>query len=384
MNLYFECNMGAAGDMLASALVGLFDDKDAIIAKLNKLSLPDTTIEYGEKTQCGITGTHLNITIGGEVETPDTHHHHHAHRTLCEVLEIVDSLTVSEKVKDDVKAIYTIVAEAESQAHGEPVGEVHFHELGMLDAIADITICAFMINELQPERIICSPINVGGGTVHCAHGVLPVPAPATANILAGIPYYKSDVQTELCTPTGAAVLKYYACEFIDNPSFRNVAKIGVGAGTKQLENANILRAFLYDDGAVTELSCNVDDMTGEELGFAIEMMMKNGALDCFATPVMMKKGRPAYMLTVLCNSGDTEDFVRLVFKHTTTLGVRKYTPARYTLEREFIADSGVQIKHSEGYGTQKEKIEFDNIKKLAVENDISVFEARKRIMNQEN
>ena len=125
-------------------------------------------------------------------------------------------------------------------------------------------------------------------------------------------------------------------------------------------------------------------MTGEELGFAIEMMMKNGALDCFATPVMMKKGRPAYMLTVLCNSGDTEDFVRLVFKHTTTLGVRKYTPARYTLEREFIADSGVQIKHSEGYGTQKEKIEFDNIKKLAVENDISVFEARKRIMNQEN
>lgn len=376
--------MGAAGDMLASALVGLFDDKDAIIAKLNKLSLPDTTIEYGEKTQCGITGTHLIIVIGGEVETPDTHHHHHAHRTLGEVLEIVDSLTVSEKVKDDVKSIYTIVAEAESQAHGEPVGEVHFHELGMLDAIADITICAFMINELQPERIICSPINVGGGTVNCAHGVLPVPAPATANILAGIPYYKSDVQTELCTPTGAAVLKYYACEFTDKPSFRNMAKIGVGAGTKQLENANILRAFLYDDGAVTELSCNVDDMTGEELGFAIEMMMKNGALDCFATPVMMKKGRPAYMLTVLCNSGDTEDFVCLIFKHTTTLGVRKYTPARYTLGRELIADSGVQIKRSEGYGTQKEKIEFDNIKKLAVENDISVFEARKRIMNQEN
>lgn len=373
--------MGAAGDMLASALVGLFDDRDAIIAKLNSLALPDTKIEYGEKSQGGIVGAHLNIVIGGEVETPDTHHyhHHHAHRNLGEVLEIVDALNVNGKVKADVRAIYTIVAEAEAKAHNEPVGEVHFHELGMLDAIADITICAFLMNELQPAHVSCSPINVGGGTVKCAHGVLPVPAPATANILVGVPYYKSEIQTELCTPTGAAVLKYYADEFTEMPDFAGVKKIGIGAGTKELERANIVRAFLCDDNSVTELACNVDDMTGEEIGFAIEVMMNSGALDCFATPVMMKKGRPAYMLTVLCSAADTDKFVRLMFKHTTSIGLRKYTPSRYTLDRTFREESGVQIKRSEGYGTVKEKIEFEDIKKLALEKDISVFEARKEL-----
>ena len=373
--------MGAAGDMIASALVDLFSDKEAVVDNLNTLGLPDTQIVYGTKTQCGIEGTHLEIIIGGEVETPHHHyhHHHHEHRNLAEVLEIVDSLNVSDKVKDDVKNIYSIVAQVEAKAHNASPGEVHFHELGMLDAIADITISAYLLNELKPERILCSSINAGGGTVECAHGVLPVPAPATANILCGVPYYKSDIETELCTPTGAAVLKYFADEFTDIPEFKNVQKTGVGAGTKELERANIIRVFQYDDSVIAELSCNIDDMTGEEAAFAAERIMESGALDCFIQPIIMKKGRPAYMLTVLCNTADSEKFARLIFKHTTTIGIRKYTPGRYTLDRQISDAGGVHIKRSEGYGQSKSKPEFEDIKKLAVEKDISIFEARELI-----
>ncbi|MCR5208290.1 MAG: nickel pincer cofactor biosynthesis protein LarC [Eubacterium sp.] len=384
MNLYFECNTGAAGDMLASVLVSLFDDKEKITAELNSLSLPHTVIKYGEKAQNGINGAHLEIIINGEKEEPDgehhSHHHHHG-RSLEEIYSIIDSLNVGDKVKKDIKSIYGIVAEAEAQAHGAPVGEIHFHELGMLDAIADITVSAYLIEKLNIGKIYASPINVGNGTVKCAHGVLPVPAPATANILVGVPYYKSDINTELCTPTGAAVLKYFCDGFTESPRLDSVKKIGIGSGTKELKQANILRAFLYEEETVTELSCNIDDMTGEETAFATEIIMKEGALDCFVTPVFMKKGRPAYLLTVLCNNADAENFAALIFKHTTTIGIRKYAPSRYTLERE-LKDEGVPIKRSEGYGTAKEKIEFENIKALALEKNVSVFEARKELEEQ--
>ena len=378
MNIYFECNMGAAGDMIASALVDLFEDKEQIVRELNSLGLPHTNIIHSEKQQSGISGTHLDIIINGEEETPDHHGHHHHHhgRGLGEIFHIIDNLSIDEKVKADIKSIYTIVAEAEAMAHNAEVGEVHFHELGMLDAIADITISAYLINRLSPDRIIASPINVGNGTVKCAHGVLPVPAPATANILTGVAYYKSEINTELCTPTGAAVLKYFVSEFVSSPILNNVQKTGIGTGTKELEQANIIRAFLFDDGGITELSCNIDDITGEEAAFAAEKMLSEGALDCFITPIIMKKGRPAYMFTVLCRNDEADKFSSLIFKHTTTIGIRKYTPGRYTLDREFTGDGGVTVKKSEGYGTAKEKIEFEDIKALALEKDISIFEAR--------
>lgn len=385
MNLYFECNMGAAGDMIASALVDLFDDKQAVVDELNCLSLPHTEITCETKTQNGISGAHLNIVIKGETETPEKEHEHshsHSHRNLNDIFEIIKSLNVSEKVKADVKEIYGIIAKAEASAHNTEVSEVHFHELGMLDAVADITVCAYLIERLNPERILCSPINVGNGTVKCAHGILPVPAPATAKILVGVPFYKSDIQTELCTPTGAAILKYYTNEFCETPTFADTKRIGTGAGTKELEQANIIRVFEFEGKSVTELSCNIDDMTGEEAGYAAEKMMKEGALDCFITPVIMKKGRPAYLFTVLCKSEHSEKFAKLIFKHTTTIGIRKYTPSRYTLDREIKEDGGVRIKRSEGYGISREKIEFEEIKKLADEKDISVFEARKILENK--
>lgn len=406
MNIYFECNMGAAGDMIASALVDLFEDKDKIVAELNSLALPGTQIIYGKKKQNGINGTHLSIIINGEEETPeyisdqhhehqhhehehehehhhhnhDHHEHHHHGRGLDEIFEIINRLNLDAKVSADVKSIYRIVAEAEAKAHGVAAGEIHFHELGMLDAVADITITAYLINKLQPERIIASPINVGNGTVKCAHGVLPVPAPATAYILESVPYYKGEINTELCTPTGAAILKYFANEFTDTPSLGTVKKIGIGTGTKELVQANIIRAFTFEEGeTITELACNIDDITGEEAAFAAEQMMANGALDCFISPIIMKKGRPAYLFTVLCKNADADKFAKLIFKHTTTIGIRKYAPSRYTLQREFNEAAGVTIKKSEGYGSAKEKIEFEDIKALALKKGISLFEARKEL-----
>ncbi len=370
--------MGAAGDMLAGALVGLFDDKQKIIEELNSIGIPDTEIVYSEKNVNSLNASYIEMIIDGEKEEQGEHHSHsHSHRHLSDVFGIIDSLNTTDKVKSDVKEIYEIVSAAEAKAHGREVGEVHFHELGMLDAIADITSCAYLINKLSPEKITASPINVGNGNVKCAHGILPVPAPATANILIGVPYYKSDIMSELCTPTGAAVLKYYAEEFIENPKFEKVIKIGLGAGTKELPRANVVRALSYEGEGVTELSCNIDDMTGEEAAFASEIMMNKGALDCFISPIIMKKGRPAYLFTVLCKADEAERFAKLIFRHTTTIGIRKYTPSRYTLKREFIEDSGVTLKRSEGYGVAKGKYEFEDIKKLALENDISVFEARK-------
>jgi hypothetical protein len=377
--------MGAAGDMTASALLDLFDNKDEVLSELNSLGLPGTQIVYGEKKQNGINGVHLGIVINGEEETPDStashhHHHHHSHgRHLEDIYAIIDSLKLESKVRDDIKGIYETVARAEAKVHDAEAAEVHFHELGMLDAVADITICAYLINRLNPDRIISSPINVGNGTVKCAHGLLPVPAPATAEILTGVPYYKSGIDTELCTPTGAAILKYFADEFVKEPVLGSVEKIGVGAGTKELEQANIIRAFLYEESGVTELSCNIDDITGEEAAFAAEKMLAKGALDCFITPIIMKKGRPAYMFTVLCKNEDANGFAELIFRHTTTIGIRKYTPSRYTLDREFIEESGVTVKKSEGFGSSKSKIEFEDIKALANKKDISVFEARREL-----
>lgn len=376
--------MGAAGDMLAAALTDLFEDKKAVIDELNSLSLPHTVVEYEKGESNSISASHIHIVIDGEEEKPDGeghhHHHHHHGRSLSDICGIIDKLSAPEKVKADAKEVYKIIAEAEAKAHNKPAGEVHFHELGMLDAVADVTICAYLINKLNPERISCSPINVGSGTVKCAHGIMPVPAPATANILEGVPYYKSEIQSELCTPTGAAVLKYFADEFTDSPSFENVLRVGLGMGTKKFERANIVRAFLSEgESSVTEYSCNVDDMTGEEIAFAAEQIMNAGALDCFVTPVFMKKGRPAYMLTVLCKNSEAESFRDLIFKHTTTLGIRKYTPSRYTLEREFIENSGVTIKRSSGYGTVKEKPEFEDIKAIATEKNISLFESREQL-----
>ena len=253
--LYIDCQMGAAGDMLMGALLELVPDRKKFLEKLNQAGIPGVRIEAQKSVKCGITGTHMEVLINGEEEESldlpseennghSGHSHgHHSHFSMEDITGIIDGLHVDNKVKEDVKNIYQIIAKAESQVHGRPVSEVHFHEVGAMDAVADITGCAMLFHELGAVKIIVSPVTTGYGQVRCAHGILPVPAPATALILRGIPCQGGRIEGELCTPTGGALLKYFATEYGRMPQMI-MEKIGYGMGKKEFEAANCIRAIL--------------------------------------------------------------------------------------------------------------------------------------------
>ena len=321
----------------------------------------------------------------------DGHTHHHHHSSLHDIEHIVcDHLNLPDQVKQDVMAVYGLIAEAESHAHGVPVTEIHFHEVGTMDAIADITAVCLLMHRIAPDQVIVSPIHVGSGHVHCAHGILPVPAPATAYILNGVPMYGGAVKGELCTPTGAALLKHFATRFGDMPIMRTEA-IGYGMGKKDFEQANCIRAMLgetEDAGdSVLQLECNVDDMTAEELGFAMETILAAGALEVYTVPVGMKKSRPGTLLSVLCHEDEKEKLVRVIFQNTTTIGVREHSCSRYTLKRSFekvqTPYGEVQKKISSGYGVTREKYEYEDLARIAREQGMSLAEVRKSIGKQE-
>ena len=289
---------------------------------------------------------------------------------------------MSEKVKKNVMAVYKMIAFAESKVHNAPVSEIHFHEVGALDAIADIAMFCMLVDLIGADKIVASPVNVGSGKVACAHGILPVPAPATAEILKGISAYSNGIDGELCTPTGAALLKFFVNYFSDMPCMA-VDKIGYGMGTKNFETANCVRAFIGtaendadDTDSVVELSCNIDDMTAEELSFAADILLDSGALDVFTSPVVMKKGRLGSLLTVICKSEDKDKFVKLIFKYTSTIGIRESIHKRYVMNREIcIAETefgAVKIKNSSGYGTKKSKFEYEDLARICRENNISL------------
>ena len=469
--LYIECAMGAAGDMLTAALLELMPDKEAALAKLNAMGIPGVVFEAEPSAKCGITGTHMRVLIHGEEEgavpcghTHEHHHdhahehhhehdhvhehhhehdhhvhthahahahvqedahchdsdahdhthhhehdaHHHAHHGMVEIRSLIAELAVSETVKEKVLAVYQSIAEAESRVHGAEVDQIHFHEVGSMDAVADVTAVCLLMELLAPEQVIVSPIHVGSGTVLCAHGRLPVPAPATALILEGIPIYGGSVQGELCTPTGAALLKTFADSFGPMPPM-TVAKTGYGMGTKDFEQANCLRAMLGEsftmndtgskmqtvqdaegentgsrgaagkdtetenpaghESRITEISCNLDDMTGEDIAFAAERILQAGALDVFTESIYMKKGRPAVKLTVLARPEDEERLAGEIFRHTSTIGVRIHTDRRYELarhsEQRKTPLGTIEVKISEGFGVRKEKIEFASLKQIA-------------------
>ena len=370
--IYLDCGMGAAGDMLMAALLELCPEKkEEFLGKMNGLGLPGVKVEAEPAVKCGITGTHMNVTVfGEEEESEDVHdhghahthsheacesiaadglhshvhshdghghsHHHHHHSTMAGIASIIDGLDIPAPVKEDMKAVYALIAEAESHAHGMPVDQIHFHEVGTMDAVADIAGVCLLFHELGADQIIASPVHVGSGHVHCAHGILPVPAPATAHILQGIPVYSTQVQGELCTPTGAALLKHFVKEFREMPVM-TTSKIGYGMGKKDFERANCVRAFLGDTAEtgdeIAELSCNLDDMTAEAIGFAEEALFEAGALEVYTIPVGMKKSRPGILLTCMCRREDEEKMVELLFRHTTTLGVREHISRRFTLKR---------------------------------------------------
>lgn len=462
--LYFDCGMGAAGDMLTAALLELLPDPEGFVAELNALKIPGVEYHREPSVKCGITGTHMTVKVHGEEEESHDHHHehhhdhedhdhhhehdddhgehhhhhdeehphehfhdhehgghdhhhdheghghHHHHASMADIEHIVrDHMELPKKVQDDVLAVYGLIAEAESHAHGRPVTEIHFHEVGTMDAIADVVAVCLLMNKIAPDEVIVSPVHVGSGQVHCAHGILPVPAPATAFILKDAPIYGGAIRGELCTPTGAALLKHFATKFGNMPAMR-VSAIGYGMGKKDFEAANCVRAMLGESdvsaqtgtdeayrqqstasnsGAwepgeeVYELSCNVDDMTGEEIGFAMERLFEAGARDVYTIPIGMKKNRPGILIRTLCTEDTKERIVETIFKHTTTIGIRECAMKRYVLDRKLeeveTPYGTIHRKTSTGYGTKREKLEFDDLAKIAREQGISLWEARERI-----
>lgn len=425
--LYLDCGMGAAGDMLGAALAELLPDdaRDAFTSELNAAGIPGVHVSLDPSVKCGITGTHLTVTVNGTEEKEGghshshehshhdhqhdhahehshshVHHHDHSHRSLHDIHHIIDDLKLPEAVRTDILAVYRLIAEAESKAHDKPVSEIHFHEVGTMDAIADIASVCLLLHKLAPDQIIASPIHVGSGQVKCAHGILPVPAPATAYILKDIPIYSGSIQGELCTPTGAALLKHFVTRF-DQMPLMTPASTGYGMGTKDFPAANCVRAILGESFAenqaetICELSCNVDDMTGEDIAFAIETFLQNGALDAFTVPCTMKKGRPGVLVTVLCKDPDQKQMTRLILQHTTTLGVRSAIKKRWVLSRtesetvipdDMLAnvtapnmpagsktqelkttgnDCTIRSKTSTGFGITRNKYEHDDLEKIA-------------------
>ena len=385
--MYIECNMGAAGDMLTAALAEAIGDVKACETSLNSLGIPGIKYSLVSSVKCGITGTHADVSINGETEDEHIHEHHHEHEhehghhhheehhhhsSLHDIEHIINGLDVSDKVKADAIAVYMLIAEAESKAHGREITEIHFHEVGTMDAVADVVGFCSLMEKAAPDKVVVSPIHVGCGEVKCAHGTLPVPAPATVQILEGVPVYGGEVRGELCTPTGAALLKHFAAEFGSMPVMK-IDKTGYGMGKKDFERANCVRIMIgetagTDSDKVCELCCNVDDMTGEETGYATELLMKEGALDVFTTPVGMKKSRPGILITCLCRPEDKEKFAKLIFENTTTIGIRYCLKDRFVLNRreETVTTKygDVRIKISEGFGVKKAKPGYEDISGL--------------------
>ena len=406
--LYIECNMGAAGDMLLASLAELTGDVKACEDKLNSLGIPDVTYEFEKSVKCGIEGTHAHVAVHGVEEDEhmhdhhheehhhehtdeehahthehehhdhDHHHeheheeHHHHHTHMSDIENIIKGLNVSDKVKADALAVYGLIAEAESKAHGKPVTDIHFHEVGTMDAVADIVGVCVLLEQIGADKIVVSPLATGFGQVRCAHGILPVPAPATASIIEGIPTYSGDVEGELLTPTGAALLKHFADSFGTRPVMA-IEKTGYGMGKKDFAKANMLRTFIgeadNESDKVVEMKFNIDDMTGEEIGYATGVLMDSGALDVFTTSVYMKKNRPGILFTVLVKLEDKEKFAKLIFENTTTIGIRFNEMERFKLarrEEKVMTKYGeVSFKVSEGFGVTKTKPEYDDVKGIA-------------------
>ncbi len=414
--IYLDLPMGAAGDMLTAALFELLNDEEKkdFLEKINNAGIPGVEVGPEPSVKCGITGTHFKVTVDGEEEeSHDAHHHHehkhehehgpstssgtaehdhhdhehdhehhhHHHTSLHDIEHLVNDLKVSAGVKKDVLEVYNLIAQAESHAHGKPVTEIHFHEVGTMDAVADITAVCLLIEKLNPERIIASPVNIGSGQVHCAHGILPVPAPATAFILQGIPTYNNHITGELCTPTGAALLKHFVSSYGNMPTI-TTEKIGYGMGKKDFEAANCVRAIMGDISqnyqSVVEFTCNLDDISAEQIGFAIEQLFEAGAVEAYTIPVTMKKSRPGNLLCAMCLEKDKQKVLEAIFKYTTTLGVRQNISQRYALDRtiETVETSfgPVRVKKAKGFGVTRSKFEYEDLAKIARETGKSIEE----------
>lgn len=380
--LYIDCGMGCAGDMLTAALLELHPDREAFIAKMNAALGGKAVITARADSKCGIKGTHVSVLINGDEEGAVLRHEHES-TSIAEILGFITAAPLPDKVRSDAAAVYKMLADAESRVHSTPVENIHFHEVGSIDALADVLNVCMLMHELAPEKVICSPISVGSGSVRCAHGVIPVPAPSTEVLLRGIPYRSGDIESELCTPTGAALLRHFADEFASMP-LMTVEAAGYGTGTKDFKRANVVRVLLGETQdeheSVIELVCSIDDMTAEDLGFALERLLEAGALDAYYTSAGMKKCRPGVELNCICKASERDAVLKCIFKNTSTLGVRERECRRYTLGRSTKTVEtplgSVSVKISQGYGVRREKPEYDELAQIARKTGLNMGEIR--------
>ena len=382
---YFDCFSGISGDMTVGALIDAGADFGAIKEGLKSLGIDGYTVSAERVLKNGVHATQFRVHEGHDhdhdhshgpkftpvhshddqhkhVLSPGHHHHdhehshshthdhahdhthdhdrhHQPHRHLADIEKLITGSSLPQAVKDAANATFLALGEAEASVHGTTIDQVHFHEVGAVDSIVDIVAAQIGFHLLGIERFVCSPLHVGSGTVKCDHGIMPVPAPATARLLQGIPTYGGSVDGELVTPTGAAIIRHRVTEFGPAPLMRTLA-IGYGSGTKDLaDRANVLRILIGESGAeagrdtIQILEANLDDMSGELLAPLVAALIEGGALDAFLTPVIGKKGRPAHVVTVLAAEDKAQALCELIFAHSTTLGVRTRTEGRFILNR---------------------------------------------------
>ncbi|MEG0592218.1 MAG: nickel pincer cofactor biosynthesis protein LarC [Coprobacillus sp.] len=409
--LYFECHSGISGNMTLGALCELIDEPNYLLEQLNQIHIDGYRIEVSKQVKNGITGTYVDVILehhhhhehDHHHEDHDHHHadhehnhhhkehthsHHHEHRNLFDVNHIIDESHIDEKAKDLAKRIFKRVAMAESKVHNEPLEQVHFHEVGAIDSIVDIIGTAILIQKINPDVIYSSVVNDGHGFIECAHGTIPVPVPATSEIFAASDVISRtiDIDTELVTPTGAAIIAELATEFGVMPAM-NVKKVGWGCGTKDLKIPNILKVTLgeikEESDEIIVMETNIDDCSGEILGYVMEKLFDDGALDVFFTPIFMKKNRPAYRLTVVFKPQDLKKMQAILFKHTTTIGMRYRQEKRTVLNRKMetihTLYGDIDAKVVDFEGETYVYPEYESLKKIADEKDISIKELYKLV-----
>lgn len=378
--LYFDCSSGISGNMTLGALMELIDEPDYLQKELAKLNVDGYHLHVSKTKKNGITGTYVDVHID---EHFHSHDHHHVHRNLDDVNKIIDDSGIDATAKQLAKNIFFRVAVAESKVHDEELNNVHFHEVGAIDSIIDIIGTAILINKINPDKIYSSIVNDGYGFIECAHGTISVPVPATSEIFANSEAItrQIDIETELVTPTGAAIIAELSSYFGIMPPMK-IKKIGWGCGSKDLKIPNVLKVSL---GSVDEvqnevviMETNVDDSSGEILGYTAELLFANGALDVFFTPIYMKKNRPAYRLTVACTNDKLELLQNIIFKQTTTIGIRYRYEKRKVLSRkaiEIVTPYGKiaakEVKHNNETYIYPE---YESIKTIAQENNIGIKE----------
>jgi len=331
--IYFDCFAGASGDMILGAMVAAGVDAASLQQQLQLLNVDGHEIEFTNVDRSGIHATHARVRIQPE----------HKHRHLSDILKIINDSGLENSVKERATNIFTRLAEAEAHVHNQPVEKIHFHEVGALDAIIDVVGAAICFELIGAEHFLCSPLRVGSGTVKMAHGQFPVPPPAVAELLKGVPIYAGDLQGEFVTPTGAAIITSVCQSFGPLPAF-SITSSGYGAGTRDCQDfPNVLRILVGETDAQTAsdekllmIETNIDDASPQVCGHVLERALESGALDCYLTPVQMKKNRPGVLLSILCRPSEREKFLQLLFAETSTIGARSYEVTRRALARETV------------------------------------------------